>query len=669
MATPSSMMYRSGGKPVAISSTRRIVRVTPEGGTSGYEPDVNPVIRLELSPSLGFVDTHQSYLSFRVKTKGATVNHTKECRLDENCMSWVRDFTIYSSTGAVLENLQHYNLLVNLLHKTTCPDDYKQSIGRMIDNQGSRAVRNGAMAHPAGSVYNSGFDASGILGGKSNKMLPCGFFQGPIVIEITLAPMKDCFVFTAAANQTASYQIDNVEYHAHCLSFSEEYNSKFSQQLRERGVDISFDTFKTHNSVLTDNTMDLSISQNAASVKGVYHILRDKGKYQHEEYDSLSTYKSGNLEEIQWDMGGKLTPEFPLKLKDDGITNMYSHNLQSWNMFRNLSLGCSVDDTNFASTEAIKAPKGNFDKSYTAMPVRRVYGTWVANGKEVYDETKYDVADADVTSAMVVVDANNITKAEIDTAIVKAVKLVRKQGRVAWQHSANNLVEFTHTVSTLSFVPDNVEDISLVEMGMRCKMGLGADDTSEATAVGHADIAGATSYSNLELTDMGLDRFFKTSPADPLADNNTNLVNGANVMYAGSPCNVAWAHTKGLKLDGTDGGEARDAVAGLGVPFVDGQRRPILSKSVGFKKAGWVDVVPSDKSFYIGCSFETHPEEVSLVSGSDLTSSTPLHVRLRYNSGAGDFYEPRQSSDPFTSFVYIDAVLRLTPSGELISSV
>jgi hypothetical protein len=135
--------------------------------------------------------------------------------------------------------------------------------------------------------------------------------------------MKDCFVFSNKEAQTGSYQIDNVEYHAHCLSFSEEYNAKFSQQLRERGVDISFDTFKTHNSVLTDNTMDLSISQNAASVKGVYHILRDKDKYQSPSHDSLSTYKSGNLEEIQWDMGGKLTPEFPLKLKDDGITNIY----------------------------------------------------------------------------------------------------------------------------------------------------------------------------------------------------------------------------------------------------------------------------------------------------------------------------------------------------------
>ena len=391
MATPSSMMYRSGGKPVAISSTRRIVRITPEGGTSNYEPDVNPVIRIELSPSLGFLDTHQSYLSFRIKSKLGTVDHTKECRLDENCMSWVRDFSIYSSTGAVLENLQHYNLLVNLLHKTTCPDDYKESIGRMIDNQGNRAVRNGAMAHSAGSVYNSGFDASGILGGKCNKMLPCGFFQGPLVIELTLAPMKDCFVFSSKATQTGSYQIDNVEYHAHCLSFSEEYNAKFSQQLRERGVDISFDTFKTHNSVLTDNTMDLSISQNAASVKGVYHILRDKDKYQSPATIRCQPTSLAILEEIQWDMGGKLTPEFPLKLKDDGITNMYSHNLQAWNMFRNLSLGCSVDDTNFASTEASGVPNGNgATNSYKAMPVRRVYGTWVANGKEAYDETKYN---------------------------------------------------------------------------------------------------------------------------------------------------------------------------------------------------------------------------------------------------------------------------------------
>jgi hypothetical protein len=382
----------------------------------------------------------------------------------------------------------------------------------------------------------------------------------------------------------------------------------------------------------------LSISQNAASVKGVYHILRDKSKYQDPKHDSLSTYKSGNLEEIQWDMGGKLTPEFPLKLKDDGITNMYSHNLQSWNMFRNLSLGCSVDDTNFASTEASGVPNGNgATNSYQAMPVRRVYGTWVANGKEAYDESKYS-----------------------------------EKGHLEWQVSQNaGKVLFTHSVPTLSFVPDNVNDIPLVEMGMRCKMGVSGDITTEVSAVDAVDISAGPTYTNLEKTTLGLDRFFKQkSVATTLGATNTNLVNGKNIMYAGAPCNVAWAHGAGTGgAGGADVAHPREAVSGLGVPFVDGQRRPILSKSAGFKQAGWVDIIPSDESFYIGCSFETHPEEVSLVSGSDLTNSTPLHVRLRYSSADGDFYEKRENSDPFTSFVHIDAVLRLTPSGELISSV
>jgi hypothetical protein len=216
-------------------------------------------------------------------------------------------------------------------------------------------------------------------------------------------------------------------------------------------------------------------------------------------------------------------------------------------------------------------------------------------------------------------------------------------------------------------VPDNVEDIPLVEMGMRCKMGLNQEITTEKSPANLVDIAGTKSgYTNLDKTTLGLDRFFKAVPANAVADdtNNTNLANGKNVMYAGSPCNVAWAHTAN-----SAGGVARDAVAGVAIPFVDGQRRPILSKAAGFKQTGWCDIIPSDSSFYIGCSFETHPEEVALVSGSDLTNSTPLHVRLRYNTGNATFYEARDNSDPFTSFVHIDAVLRLTPSGELISSV
>ena len=105
-----------------------------------------------------------------------------------------------------------------------------------------------------------------------------------MIIELQLAPFRDCFVGTDASSGTpASYTIADVSYHAQVLTFGEEYNSKMSQQVRSRGVDLSFDTYKHHETRLIGNSIDTSISQNAASVKGVYHVLRDKDKYRSQE--------------------------------------------------------------------------------------------------------------------------------------------------------------------------------------------------------------------------------------------------------------------------------------------------------------------------------------------------------------------------------------------------
>ena len=72
------LQYSSGGKSVAIAASRRTVKVIPEAGSSTYNPDNNNLIRIDLSPSLGFLDVHNSWLSFRVRTKANTVDHTKE---------------------------------------------------------------------------------------------------------------------------------------------------------------------------------------------------------------------------------------------------------------------------------------------------------------------------------------------------------------------------------------------------------------------------------------------------------------------------------------------------------------------------------------------------------------------------------------------------------------
>ena len=605
-----------------------------------------------------------------------------------------------------------------MLHQATCPKDYKTSIGQMIDNSGDRAARNAAMAHPTGSQFNSGFDCSGILGGKLGSLLPMGYAQGSITVELTLAPMRECFVYTAVAGQTPCYEIDSIAYNAHCLSFADEYNEKFSAQLRTRGIDLSFDTYKTHVHTLpTANSVDLAISQNAASVKGSYHVLRSKDKYQSPMHDSLTTYKSGNLSEIQWDLGGRLTPEMPMKLANDGVTSVYTHNLNSFNQFRNLALGSGTDDTNFWSTESAR-PQGNIAGSYTALPVRRVYGTWVANGRGVYDK-KDQMNPAAIDGAYVANSGEFIQMSFANGEVYNGVTLVGA-------HS----VECTEWVHTLHFVPHDARDIDLVEPGMRCKIGTAAFPLSETTLIANNDLQSASATSNQfmnltgnpvnaadpaqggivvpnandmtggarQTTAVGLDRFFKSGPMNPYVNTSTvagaeanagpvnNVKNnqweydGKNVMYPGRPCAVAWGHHG---VAGTFNANAvtktgikERFVGGIGIPFVDGQNRPILSRREAEAFEGWVDCIPSDEGFYVGCSFETHQEEPGLVSGSDLTNQTPLHLRMSYQGQGGGtghgtttFFEGKDTSDVLTSFIHIDSVLRLQSDGTMISSV
>ena len=633
---PKELQYSSGGKPVAIAASRRTVKVIPEAGSSKYNPETNNTIRIDLSPSLGFVDVHNSYLSFRVKTVDGTVDHTQECRLDKSAMSWVRRLTIHSSTGSILEDIDHYNLAVNLLHTATGGVEYSNTIGRMVDSLGDKAARNAAMANKAGCQYNSGFDASGLLNGQG-RYLPVGFMQGALTIELVLADFKSCFVGSAASGKQANYEVLDVEYHASCVSMSPEYNARFSEQLRSRGVDMSFTTYKTHTTTFTSPNMDLPISQNSASVKGSYHVLRSKDKYNSADHDSLTTYKSGNLEEVMWDLGGVLYPTQPLRLKDDGCTSMYTHNLQAWNMHRNHALSCKVDDTNFWSTEATNAPLGSSVSTYKALPVRRVYGTYVANSAKAYKFT------------------------------------ATLNERLTHQIGADTY-KLTRTVDTLHFIPNDPKQVHLIEQGMRCKMGLAASAAAEASDGNDVDIA--TDLTNvLNATthpDVGLDRFFQAAPTgDPTVTKNNNYVDGGrNVMFPGASCAVSWG-------GGTDNGATDNKsffVSGIGVPLVDGAGLPIMSKANGFVGDGWIDIIPSDESFYIGNSFETFNHTPSLVSGADLTNATPLHIRLKYSAMTDDtskdkFYEDMSSQDVFTSFIAIDAVCRLQPDGTVISSV
>jgi hypothetical protein len=238
------------------------------------------------------------------------------------------------------------------------------------------------------------------------------------------------------------------------------------------------------------------------------------------------------------------------------------------------------------------------------------------------------------------------------------------------------LIKYTHTVNTLHFVPNHARDISIIDQSMRCKIGVAADPTGEAGAAGDITEVVKGVYTDLSSQVLGLDRFLKSSPTTgyngvSATKNNMYEEDGANVMYAGAPAQVAWGYARSPSDNGTTV-VPECYVGGIGVPFVDGMNRPILCKTAGISFEGWVEILPDDSSFYLGCNFQSHQESPNLVSGSDLTNASPLLVKLQYEdkgNGATNLYETRDAGDQFTSFVAVDSVLRILPNGDCVSSV
>ena len=494
-------------------------------------------------------------------------------------------------------------------------------------------------------------------------MLPMSYVNSEITIEIELAPFNECFVGTPAdPNLPMSYEVNDIEYNVHSLTFSEEYNQRFAQQLKDKGIDMAMVTYKCHNSILVADTVDLQISQNAASVRSVYHVLRSKDVVSSAAHDSLSTYKSGNLASIQWSLGGRLTPEAPIRLHNAGVTGLQVQNLQSWNMFRQLSLGSSVSDHNFWSTEAGGQAAGLHEDAFQALPVRRVYGRFVANGKQVYALRQLTIPAVGDPAALRTIDGE-ILEQDVANATKDPAGVITA--------TADRKVKYTHTVNTLHFVPNHARDLSIIDTNMRCKIGSAdalLDDAGTKT-----DITTESGvHRTLSTHDLGLDRFYKHAPATGYADastgakKNTNYEeDSANIMYAGAPTQVCWGYGAVTEIPET-------YVSGIGVPFVDGLNRPILCNAVGISFEGWVEILPEDSSFYLGCNFQTHQESPNLISGSDLTNATPLLVKLQYETKGNDstnFYAARDPADQLTSFIGVDSILRILPNGDIVSSI
>ena len=361
-AIPKSVQYQAGGLPVTVSSRRSTVRLTPvNSGT--YTPEDGGVIRFEFPRTLGWLDTSQSFFSFNFRFTDGNASKTTftpdshDTLLDRDAASWIDRIAIYSPSGELLEDLQDYGLLVNLMHKANAPKDYTEHMGKIVNGyQKDEASRMALAANSEGGQSGSqqyciGLEASGILGSQS-KYLPIKYISGSLMCEITLAPYAKCCRGKAV---NRSYAIDQCEYICDSIQFEDAFDAAALQQVSTQGIQIHFDSFTRHTVSLTRSTGQQShlLAQNVKSLKSAYMVVRKDEDISSREEDSLSKYTSYNIQSLQWDLGGKLYPSAPLPCKQGGA-KVATESLKAWNRFRDVSGGSQVerDQWRFAQEDA-----------------------------------------------------------------------------------------------------------------------------------------------------------------------------------------------------------------------------------------------------------------------------------------------------------------------------
>ena len=646
---PTASTYVKGGLPVALDSKRRTIRILPMMGNDGYTPTNNNIIRIQLPTSIGFLDTQNSYLRFRIKINNTNVDCTCPCFMDTNSMSWCDRFEVVSNNGQVLESIHDYNLLVNLLHKATSPDDYRLTTGKLLDNQGSRAERMGNLANNEGKMYCAGLDASGIFGGNS-KYLPFQFLAGPLTLEFTLATFTDCFVGKGMNGGQGSYTISNVEYIAECLSFGQDFNYIFENQLRSSGIDISFHTYRSHHqSLQSANDQVIQLAQNSKSVKGCYVIMRDKATYRSEKHESLSTYKSGRLMEYYFDLGGRLFPENPISVVNNGNAVSFANNCNSFNHFRDQQSGSQITRNTFGVNEggskSLTVPSQSSAQSQDVSEVVARYHGWLIGNDAAINKSALNYDDSKGAADKVDAEESAVAAGSTDEFIMS---------------------------DAVYFKPSNLFDMKDLKIGDRIKISYASSSAitdevafnKDANNVGgYNDANGYQEHGNkkgregsyLFVVGVGLDVTRKKK--------GTHHYKHETIQGC-----VALAKTK----DGIDSDNAFQGGSYLADKLRLTTTEVGLDNSFvyGAVNAVYLDVIADDKDFYIGQSFETHAEHDRIVSGSDMTSVVPLHINMKFSDVAlgGNPHAPVKQGDLLTAFIHLDAILRIEPDGSVVSS-
>lgn len=245
--------------------------------------------------------------------------------------------------GMVLEDIQEYATIAQIMYDTTVSKDYLAGSGSLLEGSYSEpsfrtAQPNAAFTDDYSSINNSVGIAPGLAVRKRQvilnclsglldaaKLFPLKWMAAQFAIELELANDSDFYISDPLLSGNVTYEVTNSNFIAELHEFDSSFDYAFMTGLKSSGVPIKFNSWHWHSHPL-QNLTQAQIHERARSIKAAFSVIResitDKGCDANVFYHDLNAKYTGNditeasqvctISEYQFRIGGRYHPAQPV---------------------------------------------------------------------------------------------------------------------------------------------------------------------------------------------------------------------------------------------------------------------------------------------------------------------------------------------------------------------
>jgi len=364
--TPSVLRYSDilkVGTPVADLQYHTLI---PSNG-SVFNP--NQQIRIPFNvPTDSFANLKGAYLRMTINNPSGA--NAMIIDRSAGVASFIDTWRVVSGTGALLEEIIHYNACVGLMrdlvgatHNSTTGNVMEGTsqlplIDSLAEAGISEATAVGgtkgwdSIAKSTGKTY-SHIPMSGFF--QCDRLAPLGFATGTSYVELTLAARNNAL--TIGNNMTDGgdgWSISQVELVVPVLRMGAEFNASF-RQLLSSGIPINWHAQSYHNvqSSIASNTTGnhtVTTSSRKRSVKSVFTMFRKSSDLTEVKAMSNSCRKNLGISSWSYTLGGQRMPSANVELSSTNQGQTYANLIMCLNNLGNTYAATCIDNEGFYNT-------------------------------------------------------------------------------------------------------------------------------------------------------------------------------------------------------------------------------------------------------------------------------------------------------------------------------